>query len=143
MKSTLYLIFLFSIGLNAQSVKELSETISKLNQALVKKDTEILDLILHEKVSITHSNGFTEDKTKMKQNTVSSFIKYNKIEQQPDAEFVKIDDNSYIVYRFISVSGIYDIYDFGMDLRLMEVWIWENNRWQLFGRQSLEIKQKK
>lgn len=143
MKSILYLIFLFSIGLNAQSVKELSETISKLNQALVKKDTEILDLILHEKVSITHSNGFTEDKTKMKQNTVSLFIKYNKIEQQPDAEFVKIDDNSYIVYRFISVSGIYDIYDFGMDLRLMEVWIWENKRWQLFGRQSLEIKQKK
>lgn len=139
MRSILYLIFLFSIGLNAQSVKELSETISKLNQALVKKDTEILDLILHEKVSITHSNGFTEDKTKMKQNTVSSFIKYNKIEQQPDAEFVKIDDNSYIVYRFISVSGIYDIYDFSMDLRLMEVWIWENKRWQLFGRQSLEI----
>lgn len=143
MKSILYLIFLFSFSLNAQNLNELSETISKLDQALVKKDTATLELILHEKVSITHSNGFTEDKSKMKENTVSSFIKYNQIEQQPDAEFVKIDDNSYIVYRFISVSGIYDIYDFGMDLRLMEVWIWENKRWQLFGRQSLEIKQKK
>lgn len=143
MKSILYLIFLFSFSLNAQNLNELSETISKLDQALVKKDTATLELILHEKVSITHSNGFTEDKSKMKENTISSFIKYNQIEQKPNAEFVKIDDNSYIVYRFISVSGIYDIYDFGMDLRLMEVWIWENKRWQLFGRQSLEIKQKK
>lgn len=143
MKSILYIIFLFSFSLNAQNLNELSETISKLDQALVKKDTAALDLILHEKVSITHSNGFTENKSKMKENTVSSFIKYNQIEQKPNEEFVKMDDNSYIVYRFIKVSGIYDIYDFGMDLRLMEVWIWEKNRWQLFGRQSLEIKQKK
>lgn len=143
MKSILYIIILFSFSLNAQNLNELSETISKLDQALVKKDTAALDLILHEKVSITHSNGFTENKSKMKENTISSFIKYNQIEQISNAEFVKIDDNSYIVYRFIKVSGIYDIYDFGMELRLMEVWIWEENRWQLFGRQSLEIKQKK
>lgn len=139
MKTFLYLILLLSIGLNAQSLNELSETISKLDDSLVKKDTAMLDLVLHEKASVTHSNGFTEDKSKMKQNTVSSFIRYNKIEQKTDAEFIKINDQSYIVYRFINVSGIYDIYDFGMELRLMEVWIWENELWQLLGRQSLEI----
>lgn len=139
MKTFLYLILLLSIGLNAQSLNELSETISKLDDSLVKKDTAMLDLVLHEKASVTHSNGFTEDKSKMKQNTVSSFIRYNKIEQKTDAEFIKINDQSYIVYRFINVSGIYDIYDFGMELKLMEVWIWENELWQLLGRQSLEI----
>lgn len=139
MKSVFYILFLISFSLNAQSINELSATISKLDEALVKKDTASLDLILHKNASITHSNGFTEDKSKMKQNTVSLFIKYNEIEQKPDAEFVKINDASFIVYRFIKVSGIYDIYDFGMELRLMEVWIWEENRWQLLGRQSLKI----
>jgi len=139
MKSFIYLILLFSIGLNAQSIQELTKTISRFDQALVKKDTATLSFILHENVSVTHSNGFTEDKSKMKENTVSTFIKYNQIQQNPDAEFVKIHENSYIVYRFINVKGIYDMYDFSMKLRLMEVWVWEENRWQLIGRQSLEI----
>lgn len=140
MKLIAFLTLLFSIGLNAQSLTQLSETHSKLDNALVKKDTAALNLILHENASITHSNGFTEDKSKMKQNTVSSFIKYNKIDQQIEAQFLKLNDESYITYRFINVQGVYDIYDFEMRLRLMEVWIWENNRWQLIGRQSLEIK---
>ena len=140
MKSFLNLIILLSIGLNAQSLQGLSETIVKFDEALVKKDTTELDLILNDKVLVTHSNGLTENKSKMKENTASTFIKYNKIKQKNDAEFLKINENSYIVYRFITVQGVYDIYDFELELRLMEVWIWKENRWQLFGRQSLEIK---
>ncbi|SMC67836.1 nuclear transport factor 2 family protein [Moheibacter sediminis] len=139
MKPFFYLIFLFSFSLNAQSLDELSYKILQLDESLLEKHTAKLYLILHENVSVTHSNGFTEDKSKIIENTASSFIKYAKIEQKNDSEFVKIDDNSYIVYRFIKVSGIYDIYDFSIDLRLMEVWIWEENRWQLLGRQSLQI----
>lgn len=137
------ILFLISIGSNAQTLTELSKTHSRLDEALVKKDTAELNLILHKNASITHSNGFTENKSQMKQNTISSFIKYNKIEQSVEAKYVKIDDDSYLTYRHINVSGIYDVYDFQMNLRLMEVWIWEQNRWQLIGRQSLELKEKK
>lgn len=142
MKPLFYLLCLIPLNLNAQSFSELGQTISELDLALVKKDTVALNLILHERVSVTHSNGFTEDKSKMKQNTISSFITYNKISQKPNAEFIKINDLSYIVYRFINVQGIYDIYDFTVDLRLMEVWVWEEDRWQLIGRQSLELENK-
>lgn len=139
MKLIIYFLLFLSFGLNAQNLTQLSNTIKQLDNSLIKKDTAALNLILHEKVSVTHSNGFTENKLKMMENTVSSFIKYNKIEQQKEAEYLELNDESYIAYRFVNVKGIYDVYDFEVHLRLMEVWVWEDSRWQLIGRQSLEL----
>lgn len=139
MKLIVYFLFFLSVTLNAQNLTQLSNSIKQLDNSLVKKDIAALNLVLHEKVSVTHSNGFTEDKLKMVENTTSSFIKYNKIEQLKETEYLKLNDESYIAYRFVNVQGIYDVYDFEVNLRLMEVWVWEDSRWQLIGRQSLEL----
>lgn len=139
MKPLYYLFLLMAISLNAQKISLLSDTQKRLDEALVKKDTANLELILHDKASVTHSNGFTENKSEMKENTAKAFIKYNQITQTGDAIFVEICEGSYLSYRHISVEGTYDIHDFKVDLRVKEEWIWEENRWQLIRRQSLEI----
>lgn len=130
----------FSFQSEAQTTTQLSETIRQLDNSLIKKDTAALDSILHKNVMVVHSNGFAENKSSMKQNTISSFIKYHQITPLENEEFVKINDEAYMVYRKVEVAGIYDIYDFKVNLRLMEVWIREDRQWQLIGRQSLEIK---
>lgn len=130
---------LVSFGLKAQTPIQLSETIHRLDNALVEKDTATLNLILHKDVVVVHSNGFSENKSEMKQNTISSFIRYNEIKQLSDEKYVKLNNESYIIYRDIEVDGIYDVYDFKLNLKLMEVWVWRNEHWQLIGRQSLEI----
>lgn len=139
MKPFYYFLLLIAVSLNAQEISLLSDTQKRLDEALIKKDTAALDLILHDQLSLIHSNGFEENKAEMKENTAKEFIKYNQITQSGDAILVEICEGSYLSYRLISVEGIYDVYDFQVNLRVKEEWIWEENRWQLIGRQSLEV----
>lgn len=142
LRSCLCLLFCL-LSLNYQGLaqdnrnQQINEVCARLDNALKKNDTTDLKLILHDQLSLGHSNGMIEDKSALFEHLRSSYLKYNSIEEE-GAKEVQFVQNIATVRRQIKVSGALNGLSFDIKLKVLEVWLKENKEWQLLCRQSVK-----
>lgn len=117
---------------------ELKGVIQKLDNALIKQDSAVLELLLDKKLSYGHSNGWIQNKEDMWADFKSGRITYKKIESSNTSysnsgkEWMMVRTNSLI-------SGNANGKDFELNLHVLQVWKKEKKGWQLVARQSTKI----
>jgi len=119
--------------------EELEKSIQLLDQSLLEKNVNLLSIILHENLTLGHSNGWIESKESLLQNLPTSQITYDKFIQvgEPKITFTKEDMVS--LRRKLTAKGSLKQKNFEVDLKILEIWIKNNQVWQLLSRQSVEV----
>lgn len=143
MKRYVFFVLFCAISVVALAQKpgtnSLKLAISDLDNALVAKDTIMLRRILSESLSYGHSNGWVETKKELIADLYNGKITYKQ---------VKTDNIEVIIEGSIaSVRSVADI-DAMMEgspnllnfkLKVLQVWMWKNEHWELFARQSVKL----
>jgi hypothetical protein len=114
---------------------QINQACNRLDSSLIKADTSGLKTLLHEQLSLGHSNGLIEDKTALLQHLGSGYLKYNRIDEQGYNE-IRFAGSAAWVRRQLNVAGIIESQAFDIKLLVLEVWLWEKGQWQLWCRQS-------
>lgn len=131
----------YSVGKNVEhKTEDVEKLVFEYNAAMIAKDTNKLNSLLHEKLSYGHSNGWTETKTEQKNNLYNGTITYHEI-NQPELEVILNGD-----VATVRGNGIFDVdykeYEhLSFDLNVMQTWVWEDDRWQMLNRQSVGNKE--
>lgn len=106
------------------------------NAAVIAKDTAALNMLLHDKLSYGHSNGWQETKEEQIANLFNGTITYHRIEQ-PELKVIMNGD-----VATVRGDGMFDV-DYKetehmlFDLNVMQTWVYEEDRWQMLNRQSI------
>lgn len=136
MKQLFVIISLFvSIGSFAQY--NVQENMGFLDEALVKKDTASLNILLHDKLSYGHSNGWIESKQEVIDDLLNGKLSYDKIESKMLSAAQTGDIT--IVRAESKISYVLDGKAGELKLHVMQVWVRIGSQWQLIGRQSAKI----
>lgn len=115
----------------------LKDAVSKLEVALVKKDSVTLKKLLHPKLSYGHSNGWVENKQEVISDLFNGKLTYVKIESsdyqwQALKDWASVRSTSKISYKVDGKNG-------ELELHVLQVWVKTNKGWQLFARQATKI----
>lgn len=116
----------------------LLESLEKLDQSLLQKDTIELQEILHEDLTLGHSNGWIESKKSLLKNLPTSHVKYDAFKTFGHPKILHSSETLKTIRRQLTASGQYSGESFSVDLKILEIWIFEDERWQLLARQSVE-----
>ncbi len=112
---------------------------SDLDDALLEKDTASLQKLLHKDLILGHSNGWWETKASLLKNLPTQKIRYQEFRTVGGPEIHHDSENLKTITRKLTAIGELEDYDFEVDLKIIELWIYENERWQLLARQSVEV----
>ena len=146
-KSLLFILLIYSLT----TVQEIPQTnpnsapstvwamSSELDNALLQKDTASLQKLLHKDLVLGHSNGWWETKVSLLKNLPTQKIRYQEFRTVGGPEIHHDSENLKTITRKLTAIGELEDYDFEVDLKIIELWIYENERWQLLARQSVEV----
>lgn len=117
----------------------IEEAVPALDKALLAGDETVLALLLHDDVTFGHSNGWIQDKKDVIYDLKKKVLQYTEIRQ------LDIEDGTHRgdmigLRRKLAVKGTYKEDPFDLVLSVWEVWVSNNGKWQLWGRQSVKIK---
>lgn len=144
----LFLIFLLGFYVYSQEIQQFNSNAapsivwamsSELDKALLQKDTAKLQKLLHDNLILGHSNGWMESKASLLKNLPGSKVYYYEFRTIDEPEYHHSSENLKSITRKLTAIGQYEGNEFEVDLKIMEVWIYENERWQLLARQSVEV----
>lgn len=127
----------YSVGETVEhKADDVKKVVYEYNTAVIAKDTNKLNSLLHDKLSYGHSNGWVETKSEQKDNLYNGTITYHEI-NQPELEVVLNGE-----IATVRGNGIFDVdykeYEhLSFDLNVMQTWVWEDDRWQMLNRQSV------
>jgi hypothetical protein len=115
----------------------LKEAVSKLDNALVKRDTIILKQLLHKDLTYGHSNGWVESKVELIKDLYSGKLEYNSIESseylwKTGSDWASVRSKAKVEYVMDGKKG-------ELNLHVLQVWLKTNKGWQLVARQSTKI----
>src|SRR4029079_12570849 len=138
MMKTLFTILFFLIGLFVfgQS-SSLKEAFTKLDKALVEKDTVALKELLHNNVTFGHSNGWVESKDDVVRDVKSGKLAYQTIKS--DSITWKVETTWASVRSITKVEVAVDGNKTELKLHILEVWLRTEKGWQLIARQSTKL----
>lgn len=126
----------------AQETYEFDASVAyRLDEALIRKDTAMLSELLHANLTMGHSNGWLETKTDLLQTLASGELTYKTILKSSGVTVFHQSDSLAVTRRNIDVNGLLQENTFEVQLNVLEVWLFENNRWQLLSRQSVNRKE--
>ncbi len=117
-----------------QSVEQLS---TSLNQALIERNENLLQELLHDDLSYGHSNAWVENKNELIKNNQSEFLIYEKI--QMDSVRVRYTENIAILRCHSMIDAILNGKSISLRLYVCQVWINTNGKWKLLVRQSTKL----
>jgi len=129
----------FAYSQNA--IVQISDNILKMEQALIGKDSLVLQKILHADLSFGHSNAYIETKQELLDDMKTDKIVYTRFEKKNDIIFTFLSDNTIVSRREIQAIGTFKQHDFDLDMNVLEIWILEHNEWKLLARQGVKMKQ--
>jgi hypothetical protein len=135
LKLTILFVFFFYLG-NAQDAL-LKEAVSKLDVALVTKDTIALKKLLHSDLNYGHSNGWVETKTDVINDLLIGKLLYTKIESSDfkwvaDKEIASVRSTAKINFVLNNTPG-------ELNLHVLQIWKKTGDGWQLYARQSTKL----
>lgn len=137
MKIILTILFVFASGILFAQTSFLKDAVTKLDKALVTKDTVTLKQLLHKDLTYGHSNGWVETKNDVINDLVTGNLTYDKIESKDlkwtvSADFVSLRCTTDIAYGMDGKKG-------DLHLHVLQVWVKSGTRWQLIARQSTKL----
>jgi hypothetical protein len=130
-------ILLFFVYSSVQAQDMLNVAMEQLNTALIRKDTVLLNSLVHTDVTYGHSNGWIESKADMKANLYNGKLAYNSIGQQV-TEILK-EANMACVRSNATIEVTYEGRPMTFQLHVLQVWTKKDKNWQLVARQSVKI----
>jgi hypothetical protein len=137
MKACLTILLFFVISNAFGQTTFLKEAVSKLDNALVKRDTIILKQLLHKDLTYGHSNGWVESKEELIKDLYSGKLEYNSIESseylwKTGSDWASVRSKAKVEYVMDGKKG-------ELNLHVLQVWLKTNKGWQLVARQSTKI----
>lgn len=142
MKLGIIFSLLFSLQIYAQNGTCMESSIHSrsLDGALLNKDGARLVALLHDKLSYGHSNGWTESKFDLLDVVLPNpKVQYHKITTYGNLDVEDIREDLRIIRKEQRIVGLLDNAPLDIYLKSMEVWICEDERWQLVARQSTKM----
>ena len=115
----------------------LKEAVTKLDRALVVKDTAVLKQLLHKDLTFGHSNGWVQSKGDVIKDLISAKLVYSKIENKDLKWAVNKDWTS--VRSTMKVDVTLNGNRMELNLHVLQVWWKTNKGWQLIARQSTKL----
>jgi len=143
MKSKLLFFFILLIAFSCGIQKEKSQSrefksiFQTLDNAFIAKDTSVLSNLLHQNLSLGHSNGWLETKPDLLKTLIDGGVIYTSIETIGEPKIHYSSEKLKTTRRNIDVSGIVNETPFDVKLNVLEVWTLENSNWKLLARQSV------
>jgi hypothetical protein len=137
MKICITILALFISSLLFGQTSFLKDAVSKLDKALVEKDTVTLKQLLHKNVTYGHSNGWVETKEDVIKDLASGKLIYHTIKSdsltwKTEANWASVRSKT---KAEVSVNGN----RVELTLHILEVWLKTNKGWQLIARQSTKL----
>ena len=135
--AVLFVLFLFAVQNSFAQVDSvgLKEVMEQLDKALLQKDENILQTVLHKEASYGHSNGWIQSKSDILNDFKSGKLTYNKIENNSSA-IVTISKKYATVKTNTNAEGVVNGTAFKLTLHIMQFWVKTKKGWQLIARQS-------
>jgi hypothetical protein len=127
------LISSFSFG----QTSFLKDAVSKLDKALIEKDTTTLKQLLHKNVTYGHSNGWVETKEDVIKDLASGKLIYYSIKS--DSLVWNAEGNWASVRSKTKAEVAVNSSRMELTLHVLEVWLKTNKGWQLIARQSTKL----
>ncbi len=115
----------------------LNHAIADFDKALETKDSVALKWLLSDKVSYGHSNGWIETKKEVIQDLYNGKLTYKKI--SATAPTTTTEGNVAAARSVADIDALMDGKLMSFKLKVLQVWIWENEHWTLFARQSVPM----
>ena len=147
MKPALILLVSSFLLANCVSTKQLAsqadEVITSQNQRFaitVAGDTSTLRTYIHPDLLYIHSQGLEEDIDRHLLNVGGGKIDYQSFKPLQPVE-VKMKGDLALVDGLVAVKGLYDKYEFTVNLRYTAVYQKSKERWQLLRWQSTKIEE--
>lgn len=138
------------LALIAVACKQAPETDAKgtienhmrsMDTALMEQDTLTLATLLHDDLTLGHSNSWIEAKPGLLETLVQGGVVYESIRIAGSPAFHYQSDNLITTRRDLDVEGVVNETSFSVQLNVLEVWIFEDSSWQLLARQSVNRKE--
>jgi len=133
-----FTIFVLSMGLFVSGQPaSLKDAVTRLDKALVEKDTAALKKLLHNNVTFGHSNGWVESKDDVIKDVISGKLDYHTIKS--DSLTWKTESNWASVRSITKVEVTVNDNKTELKLHILEVWLRTDKGWQLIARQSTKL----
>ena len=104
-------------------------------EAMTNKNSAVLQNILADDLTYTHSNGLAETKAQHIENIRTGTIVYQSM--QPEEVKVKVYRKTGIITGVVNVKGILKEKEFDIRLRYTDVYIKKRGKWKLVAWQSV------
>jgi len=115
----------------------LSHAVASFDMALESRDSVALKWLLHERTSYGHSNGWVETKREVIEDLYNGKLVYKKIAAtKPD---VKTSGTVASARSIADIDAVLDGKFMSFKLKVLQVWLWENDHWTLFASQSVPV----
>ena len=140
MRLLLFISVLLGSQLSVVAQKDTSavlNAVTKLEKALLNKDSATMNGLLHKDVSYGHSSGWVQTKKEVVNDMMSGFLIYNRLEDS-SINIVMSKDKA-IVREKVRAVGSRDGKSFDLSLFITQVWLQSKKGWQLFARQSTKL----
>ncbi|MCC6816441.1 MAG: nuclear transport factor 2 family protein [Saprospiraceae bacterium] len=135
-QTVFFILFLQFNLLYAQNLKP-EEASILFNQALINRDTKILEKLTDDKLSYGHSNAWIEDKESLLKNNLTGYLIYKSIEVE------NLSRNNKKNICTIRYDGNFEVLlnnkEIKLKIHVLQVWIKKNGAWKLFARQSTKM----
>ena len=120
-----------------QDKKGVANAMGSFDVTLIAKDSVALKKLLHDELSYGHSNGWIETKSELVADLYNGKLTYKKIKaQEPE---ILIEGNSAWARTTVEIDVMMDGKAMSFNLKVLQVWVWKNKRWELFARQSVKM----
>ena len=137
MKVWIAIIVLLISSVSFGQTSFLKDAVSKLDKALIEKDTATLKQLLHKNLTYGHSNGWVETKDDVVNDLTSGKLVYYTIKS--DSIAWKTDANWASMRSKTKVEVSVNNNRTELNLHVLQVWLKTNKGWQLIARQSTKL----
>jgi hypothetical protein len=137
MKVWIAIIVLLISSVSFGQTSFLKDAVSKLDKALIEKDTATLKQLLHKNLTYGHSNGWVETKDDVVKDLSSGKLVYYTIKS--DSIAWKTDANWASMRSKTKVEVSVNNNRTELNLHVLQLWLKTNKGWQLIARQSTKL----
>lgn len=140
------LIFLATDGFSQQSgsatlpkpdTASLRICLRSFNKALVSKDTIQLNRLLRDDVHYYHSNGWLQLKREVTGDLYNGKLTYNKVDAIQEG--VRYTGNIAQARMTADVDVTMNGKSLQLRLKVVQVWVWKDGRWEMYSRHSERV----
>jgi Domain of unknown function (DUF4440) len=134
---TITLILLTAVSFCQADSLSLKNAMTRLDKALLEKDTMTLKALLHADVTYGHSSGWVETKKEVISDLGTGFLVYKSLNN--DKVSMVLNKNWASVRMTTKATGARDGKDFDISLHVLQVWMKTKTGWKLVARQSAKL----